>query len=48
VKDDVPPGARMAGTPAQPFGDFARELAVIKRLVREARGRNDTRKNAES
>jgi UDP-3-O-[3-hydroxymyristoyl] glucosamine N-acyltransferase len=44
VKDDVPPGARMAGTPAQPFVDFARELAVLKRLVKETRGRSETKK----
>ncbi|GLS21167.1 UDP-3-O-acylglucosamine N-acyltransferase [Labrys miyagiensis] len=43
VKDDVPPGARMAGTPAQPLGDFARELALLKRLVKETRVRSDTK-----
>ncbi len=36
VKDDVPPGARMAGTPAVPFKEFARSLAVVNRLVRQA------------
>ncbi len=36
VKDDVPPGARMAGTPAVPFKEFARSLAVIGRMVRQA------------
>ncbi len=35
VKDDVPPGARMGGTPAQPFKDWARELAAIRRLARK-------------
>jgi UDP-3-O-[3-hydroxymyristoyl] glucosamine N-acyltransferase len=34
-KDDVPPGARMAGTPAMPFGDFARQLAYLKRMTRK-------------
>ena len=33
-KDDVAPGARMAGTPAMPFGDFARQLAYLKRVTR--------------
>jgi UDP-3-O-[3-hydroxymyristoyl] glucosamine N-acyltransferase len=44
VKDDVPPGARMAGTPAQPFLDFARELALLKRLAKETRVRSETKK----
>jgi UDP-3-O-[3-hydroxymyristoyl] glucosamine N-acyltransferase len=34
VKDDVAPGARMAGTPAQPLRDWARELAALKRLAK--------------
>ena len=34
VKDEVPPGARMAGTPAQPFKEFARGLAAVNRLAR--------------
>jgi UDP-3-O-[3-hydroxymyristoyl] glucosamine N-acyltransferase len=33
-KDDVPPGARVGGTPAQPLKDWARELATLKRLAR--------------
>jgi len=32
VNDDVPAGARMGGTPAVPFRDWARQLAAIKRL----------------
>jgi UDP-3-O-[3-hydroxymyristoyl] glucosamine N-acyltransferase len=32
VKDEVPPGARMAGTPAVPFKEFARQVAALKRL----------------
>jgi UDP-3-O-[3-hydroxymyristoyl] glucosamine N-acyltransferase len=33
VKNDVPPGARMGGTPARPFRDWAREVAALKRLA---------------
>ena len=32
AKDDVPPGARMGGTPARPFREWAREIAAIRRL----------------
>jgi UDP-3-O-[3-hydroxymyristoyl] glucosamine N-acyltransferase len=32
VKSDVDPGARMGGTPARPFNEWAREVAAIKRL----------------
>jgi UDP-3-O-[3-hydroxymyristoyl] glucosamine N-acyltransferase len=35
VKDDVLPGARMGGTPARPFNEWARELAALKRLSRK-------------
>jgi UDP-3-O-[3-hydroxymyristoyl] glucosamine N-acyltransferase len=38
VKDDVPPGARMAGTPARPLREWARELAAVRRLATSARG----------
>ena len=34
VKDDVAPGARMAGTPAQPVRDWMRELAALKRIAK--------------
>ena len=34
VKDDVPPGARMGGTPARPFREWAREVAALRRLAR--------------
>jgi len=34
-KDDVPPGARVGGTPARPLKDWARELAVLTRLGRQ-------------
>ena len=33
VKDDVPPGARMGGTPAVPLRDYARQIAILKRLA---------------
>ncbi|MGE3067100.1 MAG: UDP-3-O-(3-hydroxymyristoyl)glucosamine N-acyltransferase [Hyphomicrobiaceae bacterium] len=32
VKNDVPPGARMGGTPAVPFRQWARQVAAIKKL----------------
>lgn len=32
VKDNVPAGARMGGTPARPFKEWAREIAAIRRL----------------
>jgi UDP-3-O-[3-hydroxymyristoyl] glucosamine N-acyltransferase len=32
VKDNVAAGARMGGTPARPFKEWAREIAAIKRL----------------
>jgi UDP-3-O-[3-hydroxymyristoyl] glucosamine N-acyltransferase len=37
VKDDVPPGARMGGTPARPFKEWAREVAAVRMLGRGAR-----------
>lgn len=33
VTDNVPPGARMAGTPAIPFKEFARSLVAVRRLA---------------
>ena len=33
VKDDVPAGARMGGTPARPFREWAREVAALRRLA---------------
>lgn len=35
---DVPPGARMGGTPSKPLRLWARELALIKRLVEQDKG----------
>ncbi len=35
AKDDVPAGARMGGTPAIPFTEWARQLAAIKRLTQK-------------
>lgn len=42
AKDDVPAGARMGGTPAVPFMEWARQLAAIKRLTqKEERSGNE-------
>jgi UDP-3-O-[3-hydroxymyristoyl] glucosamine N-acyltransferase len=35
AKNDVPAGARMGGTPARPFREWAREIAAIRRLARK-------------
>lgn len=37
-KGDVPPGAVLAGTPAVPFRQWAREVAAIQRLARRSGG----------
>ena len=37
VKDDVVAGARMGGTPARPFKEWAREVAAIKQLGKNGR-----------
>ncbi|MDR3375649.1 MAG: UDP-3-O-(3-hydroxymyristoyl)glucosamine N-acyltransferase [Ancalomicrobiaceae bacterium] len=34
VDASLPPGSRVIGSPAQPFMDFAREVAALKRLVK--------------
>lgn len=34
VKNDVEPGARMGGTPARPFQEWAREVAALRKLGR--------------
>jgi UDP-3-O-[3-hydroxymyristoyl] glucosamine N-acyltransferase len=36
VKDDVEAGARMGGTPARPFKEWAREVAAIRQLARRS------------
>lgn len=41
VKDDVPAGARMGGTPARPFRQYGRELAAVARLARARGGGED-------
>jgi len=38
AKDDVPPGAVLAGTPARPFKQWAREIAAVTRLARRTGG----------
>lgn len=40
-KDDVPPGAVLAGTPAKPFKQWAREVAAVTRLARRDADRTD-------
>ena len=35
---DVPAGADVVGSPAQPVQEFFRQVAVLRRLVREATG----------
>lgn len=41
VKDDVPPGVRMAGTPARPFRQWARESYALARLARPSAAGGD-------
>jgi UDP-3-O-[3-hydroxymyristoyl] glucosamine N-acyltransferase len=38
VKNDVEPGMRMGGTPARPFREYGRELAVLRRLATRRAG----------
>ena len=45
-KDDVPPGAVLAGTPARPFKQWAREVAAVTRLARRAGDRPDDKGGA--
>jgi len=40
-KEDVPPGARMGGTPARPLKMWARELAVLSRLAARGKGADE-------
>jgi UDP-3-O-[3-hydroxymyristoyl] glucosamine N-acyltransferase len=36
VKNDVQPGARMGGTPARPFKEWAREVAALRQLGKKS------------
>jgi UDP-3-O-[3-hydroxymyristoyl] glucosamine N-acyltransferase len=38
AKDDVPAGARVGGTPAKPFREWAREIAYLKQAVARSGG----------
>ncbi len=46
VMADVPAGADVVGSPAQPVKQFFRNVAVLRRLVREAAGRRSKDKAA--
>jgi UDP-3-O-[3-hydroxymyristoyl] glucosamine N-acyltransferase len=46
VMSDVPTGADVVGSPAQPAREFFRHVAVLRRLVREATGRRSKDKAA--
>jgi UDP-3-O-[3-hydroxymyristoyl] glucosamine N-acyltransferase len=48
VMSDVPPGADVVGSPAQPVREFFRHVAVLRRLVREATARRTKGKAAET
>jgi UDP-3-O-[3-hydroxymyristoyl] glucosamine N-acyltransferase len=41
AKNDVPAGARIGGTPARPFRQWAREVALLKRLTEERQPNRD-------
>jgi UDP-3-O-[3-hydroxymyristoyl] glucosamine N-acyltransferase len=45
VKNDVEPGARMGGTPARPFQEWAREVAALRKLGRATPSAADRRKD---
>jgi UDP-3-O-[3-hydroxymyristoyl] glucosamine N-acyltransferase len=45
VKNDVAPGARMGGTPARPFQEWAREVAAVRKLGRANEHAADRRKD---
>jgi UDP-3-O-[3-hydroxymyristoyl] glucosamine N-acyltransferase len=44
VMSDVPAGADVVGSPAQPVREFFRHVAVVRRLVRQASGKQPTEK----
>jgi UDP-3-O-[3-hydroxymyristoyl] glucosamine N-acyltransferase len=46
VKDDVPPGARMGGTPAVPLRDFGRQISALRRLSRTGDAKDEPDGNA--
>ena len=46
VMSDVPSGADVVGSPAQPVREFFRHVAVVRRLVREATGKRSKGKAA--
>ena len=46
VMSDVPAGAGVVGSPAQPVREFFRHIAVLRRLVREATARRSKDKTA--
>jgi UDP-3-O-[3-hydroxymyristoyl] glucosamine N-acyltransferase len=48
VMSDVPSGADVVGSPAQPVREFFRHVAVLRRLVREATGKRSGGKAAGS
>ncbi len=41
AKNDVPPGVAVAGTPAKPLKEWARELAIVSRLAARRAGPGD-------
>jgi UDP-3-O-[3-hydroxymyristoyl] glucosamine N-acyltransferase len=45
VKNDVEPGARMGGTPARPFQEWAREVAALRKLGKANGSAADRRKD---
>ena len=48
VRGDVPPGTRWAGYPAKPARQWAREVAILKRLVEQSLGGGPRQKTADS
>ncbi len=42
VMENVPPGARIVGSPAKPIREFAREIATLKKLARRDGGSDRT------
>lgn len=41
VKSDIPPGTRWGGTPAKPMTQWARELAILKKLATKRNKRDE-------